>query len=65
MENIPQVNKPKRKRNINILEKQRMKKLGAEIQNITRQIKIENPDIKHKDAIKKAGLIYRNKKKDI
>lgn len=63
MENTPQVKKLKRKRNVNNLERQRMKKLGAEIQNIAKQIKIENPGIKHKDAIKKAGLIYRNKKK--
>ena len=48
--------KVKRKTNNGIAE------VGREIQSIVKKLKVSYPDMSHKEAMKQAGMIYKQKK---
>ena len=39
-----------------------IRKMGKDIQKIAREVKDRHPDMKHKNAIKEAGRIYKKRR---
>ena len=40
----------------------KISEIGKEIQSIVKQLKASHPDMSHRDAMKQAGIIYKQRK---